>query len=296
MYDEKISLLYLKGLVCRGCVRYPMRVESYGDCLTSGTYHVHARFRRTAHFISGQILVSLVDPTIGKGPNHIVAAGLDIGAVETIEIGDQIFLINGTACAREEERKYSSQLTPGHLNIPKLQKNIHVFEQCVYADAPENSLPNLLGLDMHMLENSPFNSVLLRQFISGWQAMKGGAFETGVRLLLGAGLGLTPSGDDFVAGYCSGLYLGGARYARHRMRIAETIDHASGATNILSHTMLRYCCRGRFYERVKDLLVALISGNTREVSDRASAMCAVGETSGADFSFGLLCALQDVTG
>lgn len=273
-----------------------MRVESFGDCLTSGKYHVHSRFRRTAHFISGQILVSLVDPAIGKGPNHIVAVGFDVGTVETIEIRDNIFVVDGTACAREEERKYSSQLSPGYLKIPKLRKNMPIIEQCVYADAPENSLPNLLGSDMRMLENTPFNSVLLRQFISGWQAMKRGAFETGVRLLLGAGYGLTPSGDDFIAGYCSGLYLGGARYVRLRMRIAETIGHASGATNILSHTMLQYCCRGRFYERVKDLLVALISGNTSEVSDRASAMCAVGETSGADFSFGLLYALQDVIG
>ena len=271
-----------------------MRVESFGDCLISGIYTVHSRFKQSAHFLGGQNLISLVDSTVGKGPNHIVVAGLDIGAVHTIEIADRTINIDGTACARKEEREYSSRLTTHRLKVRKLQKNIHEFEQRVYDNASENSFPNLIRKNMRSVENSQLNTVLAEQLASGWQALKRGALETGVSLLIGAGYGLTPSGDDFIAGYCSGLYLGGARYAGLRRRIVELIDRASKATNILSRTMLRHCCRGRFYERAKFLLVALRSGNTCEISDSASAMCAVGETSGADFSFGLLCALQDV--
>lgn len=271
-----------------------MHVESFGDCLISGIYTVHSRFRQSAHFIGGQNLISLVDSTVGKGPNHIVVAGLDIGAVHTIEIADRTIHIDGTACARKEEREYSSRLTAQRLNMRKLQKSIHELEQCVYDNASENSFPNLIRKNMRNLEHSQFNIVLAEQLASGWQALKRGAFESGVRLLIGAGYGLTPSGDDFVAGYCSGLYLGGASFAGLRRRIVKIIDRAGEATNILSRTMLRHCCRGRFYERAKYLLAALRSGNTREIGDSASAMCAVGETSGTDFSFGLLCALQDV--
>jgi hypothetical protein len=71
-----------------------------------------------------------VEPAIGKGQNHIVAVGLDVGTVETIEIRDNIFVVDGTSCVREEESKYSSQLPPDHLKISKLRKNMPITEQC----------------------------------------------------------------------------------------------------------------------------------------------------------------------
>ena len=270
-----------------------MRVASFGDCLTSGIYSVYSRFRKSAHFVNGQNLISLVDPAIGNGPNHIVVEGLNVGEVDTIEITDRTIQIDGTVCARKKGREYSSRLTTLALNAWELQHNIRQFEKCVYENASENSFPNLMRNNMWKLQHSQLNIVLAEQLASGWQALKRGALETGVGLLIGAGYGLTPSGDDFVAGYCSGLYLGGARFAGLRRRLVKTIDRASEATNMLSRTMLRHCSRGRFYERAKLLLVALNSGNTSEIGDSASAMCAVGETSGTDFSFGLLCALQD---
>lgn len=270
-----------------------MHVESFGDCLTPGYYVVHSRLRQAAHFVDDQKLISLVDSTVGKGPNHIVAVVPDIGEVHSIEITNRIIQIDETACTRKEEREYLSRLKVHTLKSRKLQNNVHDLEQCMYDEAPENSFPSLIGKNRGKLEASQFNRLLAEKLASGRQALKRGAFETGVSTLIGAGYGLTPSGDDFVAGYCSGLYLGGARYTGLRKSLVKIIDPISERTNIVSRTMLRYCCRGRFYERAKFLLGALHSGNTREISEGASAMRAVGETSGTDFSFGLLCALQD---
>ena len=58
--------------------------------------------------------------------------------------------------------------------------------------------------------------------------------------------------------------------------------------------MLRFCCRARFHERAKLLLLALCSGDAVDISDRALALCDVGRTSGVDYCFGLGCALQDI--
>ena len=190
--------------------------------------------------------------------------------------------------------EYSSQLEFCGLNVRKLRNNMYGFECGIYESASKNSFPNLMGKNKRDVIVSRLDELLAEQLAAGRRALKQGALETGVNLLIGAGYGLTPSGDDFVAGYCSGMHLGAAGCSGLRSRMAEIIEDACGKTNVFSRTILGYCCKAKYYEKAKVLLTALISGTADKVYDSASAMHTVGETSGADFSFGLLCALKDI--
>jgi hypothetical protein len=274
--------------------RLNMRVRSAGDCLRSGIYHVLARFKRSVYFAHGRHVVSLVDASVGKGPNHIVVQDLDIGAVHSIEITDSAIYIDGTACMRGGISEYSSRLEVCGLNVRKLRKSMCGLERGFFENASKNSFPNLVGNNRRGVIGSRLDELLAQQLAAGRRALKQGALEAGVNLLIGAGYGLTPSGDDFVAGYCSGMHLGAAGCSGLRSCMIEIIENACGKTNVFSRTILGYCCEARFYEKAKALLAALISGTTADVYDSASAVCTVGETSGTDFSFGLLCALKDI--
>ena len=190
-----------------------MRVESYGDCLASGKYAVHARFSHSVHFVAGQHLVSLVDPSVGKGPNHIVAAGLNFSSVHRIRITGHAVCIGENACTRKSVSEYCSRLGAHDYDLGKIRQGIGRLQRHVYERAGENSFPDLI----HRTGDSATSRVhraLSEQLASGRQALKQGFLKSGVRLLIGAGYGLTPSGDDFVAGYCSGLHLGGGSIRR----------------------------------------------------------------------------------
>jgi len=274
--------------------RLNMRIRSAGDCLRPGVYRVLARFKRSAYFVYGRHIASLVDASVGKGPNHIVVQDLDIGSVHAIEISDSAIYIDGTAFMRSGISEYSSRLEVRKLNLRKLRKSMYGFERGVFESASKNSFPNLIGNNKRSVIGSRVDELLAQQLAAGRRALKQGALETGVNLLIGAGYGLTPSGDDFMAGYCSGMHLGAAGCSGLRSRMVEIIENACRTTNVFSRTILGYCCEAKYYEKAKALLAALISGAAEEVYDSASAMCTVGETSGTDFSFGLLCVLKDI--
>lgn len=74
--------------------------------------------------------------------------------------------------------------------------------------------------------------------------------EPVVRALAGFGPGLTPTGDDVLAGYIAGLVL----LHGQRKRAARLAGEAAARTNPLSATLLRHAALGEVPEVVHDLL------------------------------------------
>ena len=70
------------------------------------------------------------------------------------------------------------------------------------------------------------------------------------RLLAGRGPGLTPAGDDLLAGYAAGLTL----FHTEGRRAATLANEAAALTNSLSATLLLHASRGEVPEPVHDLL------------------------------------------
>lgn len=77
-----------------------------------------------------------------------------------------------------------------------------------------------------------------------------------VRAFAGLGPGLTPSGDDLLAGYIAGLVL----LHGERKRAHQIAEEAAERTNSLSATLLRHAARGEVPEPVH---VLLVTGNVR---------------------------------
>jgi len=124
-----------------------------------------------------------------------------------------------------------------------------------------------------------------------------GAAEA-VRRLLGLGPGLTPSGDDMVAGLMLALRLLGAAMAEAMAlwladRLAAMVTrHARDRTTPVSAALLHCAARGQGSPEVAGVLRAL--GGLEPAPAAVARLLAVGHTSGADLAWGLSAGCQAV--
>lgn len=120
--------------------------------------------------------------------------------------------------------------------------------------------------------------------------LSGGDVDGRVSVLVGAGGGLTPSGDDVLCGILLGLRL------RGRLAEAEVLWRAVrpwlAATTSLSGSLLTEASQGYAVPPVVRLARALAAGD-RELAVRAAdEVLAIGHTSGADLLAGFAAALD----
>ena len=126
------------------------------------------------------------------------------------------------------------------------------------------------------------------------RVVDGGPVAALVRRLVGAGPGLTPSGDDVLCGVLLGLRL--LDRARHLPRLWDAVAPRLSTTTTLSAALLVEAVQGYAVPPVIELGEALAAGGAVGVSAAAAQVLAVGHTSGADLLAGLagcLDALQD---
>jgi hypothetical protein len=114
--------------------------------------------------------------------------------------------------------------------------------------------------------------------------------EPAVSALVGAGLGLTPSGDDALCGVLLGLRLAGRTALRRTLWAAVAPRLAS--TTSLSASLLTEAAAGYAVPEVGRLLDALATGDHDRVRTAAAGVRAIGHTSGADLLGGLVGALD----
>ncbi len=107
------------------------------------------------------------------------------------------------------------------------------------------------------------------------------------RGLLGAGPGLTPAGDDVVAGALAACALSGA--GPHQPELDMLVARARIATTALSAALLACAARGQVVPEAAELLRAL--GSTAAIAPALSHLRAIGSTSGTALAIGIVAAL-----
>ncbi len=112
----------------------------------------------------------------------------------------------------------------------------------------------------------------------------------GVTSLLGRGSGLTPLGDDVLAGWVATVVAASAPVG------APVVDavarHASAMTTLLSATLLDCARRGEVVPEFRRLLADLTAADAGGVAGSVAALLRVGHTSGAGLVLGTLLALR----
>ena len=108
--------------------------------------------------------------------------------------------------------------------------------------------------------------------------------------LLGRGGGLTPEGDDVLAGYL----VGAAAYGLPAGDLRAVVHaHAASRTTTLSAALLRHAANGEAIPQIGALLDAL--GGRRPLDPALAELVAVGHTSGAALARGVLAAAGEAS-
>lgn len=254
-----------------------MTLVSIGDQVAEGTCRFHSRFKRAVNFTQGDRLVSIVDEAIGDGPLNIVIRDFDAGQTQNpLEISAEEIAFEGRQFPFTPRHRYCSTLD-GKLG-PRFHDNLAFFGELLTKTSHPKSLAFLL--DARRTENlhSGFERMLAAQVKRSVDEIFHGDRLNGVRTLCGCGIGLTPSGDDFIAGHLIGLNVRG--------ETADEVFEAARSNNIFSNTFLDLARQGQLFGRMKNLILALMHGSQEAVRECTERLFAVGETSGADLGTG----------
>lgn len=104
--------------------------------------------------------------------------------------------------------------------------------------------------------------------------------------LLGAGGGLTPSGDDLLSGILYGCYLAGIE-----VDSAWVVKLAAERSSWPSYVLVRHARSGCLFHQHYCLYRALIRGSPDDILSEIISASSVGHSSGSDMALGLMLAL-----
>ncbi len=265
---------------------------SFGDCIVPGLYKIHSRYANAINYVTANKLVSFVIKEIGNGPTNIVMDGLNFQKINSIKISEKNIDTGNNVFNLEDSKKYCSRISFTAVDISKFMRNLDFLEKYLLKNSPLKSYTFLL--DDKKRENfvSSFERALINRVTEGWKEFVKNNYKKGVRLLRGTGYGSTPSGDDFIAGFISGLHLLHEIFQKNVSKVQKIIYKESKTNNIISNNYIYYSLRGCFFEKMKNLIISLVSGSESEIFYNTYKILLLGETSGADFITGFICSLK----
>ena len=260
---------------------------SIGDAIEDGLYEVHSRFRRAENLTDGDRLVSIVTPEIGAGPRNIVVADLVPSDVQRVRVRRSEIELDTQWFSIDAASTYDSSLRIEIRSPESFRSNLGLFCDLLVDLSPEKSLAFLLD-ERRLDEFRPgFEQTLADHIAHCVRDTFTSDLLRGVSRLKGAGFGLTPSGDDFICGLLIGTHILDRICGTQLALIRRAVFESARSGSILTDTSLALARDGLVFERLRDLVAALTSGEGQDVRRSALTLFAVGHTSGADLATGL---------
>lgn len=261
---------------------------SIGDQILAGKYCLHSSFERAANFSAGGRLVCLATPEIGAGPVNIVVDGIDFSTIQELTISNSHINLGNHRLPVDADLTYHSDITALPINQITFPATLNRFESIFLELAPGKSLAVLLDDRRKTFFKSGFEREFVKRLILGAICLQNGHWRDGIAKMKGCGIGLTPAGDDFIAGMLLGLnFMKNVPGLLFPAAIGEILE-ISKSDNLLVQSMITLAGDGRTIEPMKNLLTALGSGNLEDINSLIRKLMAVGSTSGADLTAGWL--------
>jgi hypothetical protein len=273
---------------------------------------VAATFERSFYLRSGDAFICIGDPTIGDGPLNAIVAHLpsiSIGTPCRIDaITAMVWHVSLSPISGGEGQGEGRQLAQKSPQQQPMER-VRTSSNPSPSDRPARRCPSLApegagereGLLMsavgvappesfiHAMTDREPVSLIFRRVRIGIAALQRGDFESAVTAVAGLGHGLTPSGDDLLAGALLMLHASG-QTARGDALAAAVRRIAPARTSPLSYALLEPACDGEPNEAVANAITALLAdAPPAEVIDP---LRRVGATSGFDLLAGMLSAVQ----
>ncbi|HKS61461.1 MAG TPA: DUF2877 domain-containing protein [Xanthobacteraceae bacterium] len=253
-------------------------------CRNTARATVEAVFDRSFYLRSGDDFICVGEPEIGNGPLTLIGrlgALPDMRPRQPAEVSERRILIDGRI--RLSLDGSETWRAPRWLAGPspdRLIETCATLAQRAAIDAPEAGFARLPQIARARIAR-------FERWLSDVLAGHAGSASDAVGLL-GLGPGLTPSGDDVLAGALAALDAIGERDA-HAALARAIVDTLPGTTSPLSACLLRAAAAGQIGESLYRAVSAAIAG---DVDAAIAAAEAIGHSSGWDMLAGVTTALR----
>ncbi|WON76247.1 DUF2877 domain-containing protein [Serratia sp. UGAL515B_01] len=108
-----------------------------------------------------------------------------------------------------------------------------------------------------------------------------------INALIGLGIGLTPSGDDYLVGLCSILMLSGNPLRKYREIFLTALNKAKEKTTLLSAITLEEAINQRYRQVIGELIEKIVQDDSDLIIHTINEIKKVGSSSGCDMLFGM---------
>jgi len=279
------------------------KLISYGNCLTVGNYVLHSQFKQIVNFINAvNQIVSVATNVKFLHANSIIVQEIELKNIEKIEINNYELIIKNYKLHLDKKLEFNSKLDFEIKNSKNLfndfeNKYLHLFK--------EKSLVFLLNQSDQSIINpsdlvgrsdgykiSAFETAMQNHLKSAYSEIISGNIIQGISKFKGVGYGLTPSGDDFIAGFLYGLNILEIEKSADYSDLISEILKTSLGNNIISNNLLILASKGLFFSRLKNLIECILMNQEDKIENTLEELFEVGETSGSDILVGILTALK----
>ena len=278
-----------------------IEIVSIGDRVFPGEYGLHSRFRKVVNLTDGDRLVALVTGDVGSGPVNIVVKSLEPGLIDTLRIDQVTISINGEPYPFDRRLLFHSHPETGPIDNRRLTENLGAFEAALLEFSPPGSLAFLIDEQREVNFTSSFEKGFIERMKEGTQSIFSRTSRVvpdadniicGVKKIKGLGFGLTPSGDDFIAGLLVALNLLERFDGADRTELKREIVAASLGANLLSNSFISLAGDGYLFERFKNLVTSLLQATGAMIRADTEKLLSLGASSGSDMAVGFLLTIK----
>ncbi len=268
-------------------------ISLIGKLIPKGKFVKHSVFERITNFINhnGHI-VSVSDSDKYLSPNTILVNSESYKSIDNIEISETNIELNNEFYPISEIKKFDSFFYfDEKINID-FNSKITKFEGEYLSMFNEKSLRFLLDGKYEQNFKTSFEKAFVKHIKEAYNEIKKGNFYDGISKMKGAGFGLTPSGDDFIAGMlyaCDVLIKYGVKINTDVKKIREI----SKSNNPISDSLIYYASKGAYYKRFKDFIEAFLY-KEENLNQAFNNLIEIGETSSSDMLSGFLIQLKSI--
>jgi hypothetical protein len=267
------------------------RILSIGEGVSCGTFKdIYSSHAKAVNFIWQRQVISLCSKALCQGYFRIILDCDDVSYVHNVTIYEGFLKLNDEVISTEGSTLYTVPDFAGTLDNPLLEQQIRPCLDLLLKLLPPLSVGALLSADSN--PEHGFDQALSKSYKLGLWLLKQAEFSQAVRCFKGKGYGLTPGGDDFLAGFTLGVAIKQHSEKKSLSEIMDLLLYESLSENYLANTFLLQAYHLKPDQDWADFLLTLeTSGDAPAAMQR---ICSQGATSGYDTLCGFFAAWETI--
>jgi len=175
--------------------------------------------------------------------------------IKTIIVKKDVLIINEQNLNSKELNVFNSKINfLEELNETILNNICSIIEENI-SMLNVLSLAFLINPEFEDAFETRFEKAFIKHIKLAWAKIYKGDLIDGVKKIKGSGVGLTPSGDDFITGMLYALFLLEKIDKKSRSKQRNEIYDASKSNNNISRNMIFHASKGLYFKQFKDLKI-----------------------------------------